>query len=191
MLISLLALVASTILIFVINLLYHRNQPVPNKTSSNNSIKEIFCSKFRKDKNHYLFSIELAIILAIFESLSFYFNIPHAKWLSVTALSILQPNINVAIKGMNRIKGTIIGVIIFIIIYLIVVNYFNSYSIIIGLVLLLISSFCYVDTYLGGEYYVRMIWSSLLALSSAFITFFQTQFIFDRIAFIIIGTIIC
>lgn len=137
LLISLLALVASTILIFVINLLYHRNQPVPNKTSSNNSIKEIFCSKFRKDKNHYLFSIELAIILAIFESLSFYFNIPHAKWLSVTALSILQPNINVAIKGMNRIKGTIIGVIIFIIIYLIVVNYFNSYSFIIGLVLLL------------------------------------------------------
>lgn len=191
--IRLLALVASTIFIIGVNAIIHRKKAIVKKEGPKTPIKEKILSKFKKDEKHYLFSLEMAILITIFESIGILLAIPNFKWLSVTTLSIVQPNTNVAVKGFNRIKGTVIGVTIFIIMDLLVLNNLPDYSLIIAAIMLIISTYMYTGTYIGpkSEYYVRMIWSSLLALSSAYLTFSQSHYVVDRIAFIVLATVIC
>lgn len=215
--IRLLSLIGGSILVILINVLVHKlmnkkvskNQhsnskedvskhPSTKLTSKNLTLKETIYSKFRKDKQHYLFAIELAIIVAISEFITIFFNIPTAKWLSFTAIGILRPNTNLIIKGFKKIKGTIIGVIVFILIDILILSQgtitilgLNISSITIATILTIIFSYLYTMFYLENKYVIRIIFSTLLALSIAFICIPQTNFITDRILFIIIGTVLC
>ena len=209
----LLSLIGASILVIIINVIVHSliNKKEESENQNFNStdylntdsstkliFKEIIFSKFRKDKQHYLFAIELAIIVTISEFIAIYFKIPTAKWLSFTAIGILRPNTNLVTKGFKKIEGTIIGVIGFILIDILIlrqgtIGIFGLNVVAKDIVLLLIVIFSYFYTmyYLKNEYVIRMVFSTLLALSIAFISIPQTNFITTRILFIIIGAILC
>lgn len=208
----LLSLIGASILVIIINVIVHSlinkkeesenqnsNSTNLNTNSSNKlTFKETIFSKFRKDKQHYLFAIELAIIVAISEFIAIYFKIPTAKWLSFTAIGILRPNTNLVRKGFKKIEGTIIGVIGFILIDILILRQgtigifgLNVVAKDIALLLIVIFSYFYTMYYLENKYVIRMVFSTLLALSIAFISIPQTNFITNRILFIIIGAILC
>lgn len=210
--IRLLSLIGASILVIIINVIVHslinkkesENQNLNStdylntNSSTKLTFKETIFSKFKKDKQHYLFAIELAIIVAISEFIAIYFKIPTAKWLSFTAIGILRPNTNLITKGFRKIEGTIIGVIGFILIDILILRQgtlsilgLNVFAKDIALLLIVIFSYFYTMYYLENEYVIRMVFSTLLALSIAFISIPQTNFITDRILFIIIGTILC
>lgn len=208
----LLSLIGASILVIIINVIVHSlinkkeesenqnsNSTNLNTNSSNKlTFKETIFPKFRKDKQHYLFAIELAIIVAISEFIAIYFKIPTAKWLSFTAIGILRPNTNLVRKGFKKIEGTIIGVIGFILIDILILRQgtigifgLNVVAKDIALLLIVIFSYFYTMYYLENKYVIRMVFSTLLALSIAFISIPQTNFITNRILFIIIGAILC
>ncbi|MCQ2964268.1 MAG: FUSC family protein [archaeon] len=209
----LLSLIGASILVIIINIIVHSlinkkeesEDENPNSTSTINTnsstkltFKETIFSKFRKDKQHYLFAIELAIIVALSEFIAIYFKIPTAKWLSFTAIGILRPNTNLVTKGFKKIEGTIIGVIGFILIDILILRQgtigilgLNVVAKDIALLLIVIFSYFYTMYYLENKYVIRMVFSTLLALSIAFISIPQINFITDRIVFIIIGAILC
>ena len=208
----LLSLIGASILVIIINVIVHSlinkkeesenqnsNSTNLNTNSSNKlTFKETIFPKFRKDKQHYLFAIELAIIVAISEFIAIYFKIPTAKWLSFTAIGILRPNTNLVTKGFKKIEGTIIGVIGFILIDILILRQgtigifgLNVVAKDIALLLIVIFSYFYTMYYLENKYVIRMVFSTLLALSIAFISIPQTNFITNRILFIIIGAILC
>ncbi len=208
----LLSLIGASILVIIVNVIAHSliNKKEEDKDQNSNStnlntnsttkltFKETIFSKFRKDKQHYLFAIELAIIVALSEFIAIYFKIPTAKWLSFTAIGILRPNTNLVTKGFKKIEGTIIGVIGFILIDILILRQgtigifgLNVVAKDIALLFIVIFSYFYTMYYLENKYVIRMVFSTLLALSIAFISIPQTNFITNRILFITIGAVLC
>lgn len=184
------------------------NKTLPNKENNENTAintnNSLSPNKLKKEalKNlNYIkieFAIKLAILISIFEFIAIYFNIANAKWLSFTALAVIQPSPEITNKkGKNRITGTIIGTGIFITLYILILSQNNVLEsknyIFITEVLMFLSSYLYIINFikLRNRYDIQMILISLLSLSASSLTIQGPDFIIQRLLYIIIGTLLC
>lgn len=165
-----------------------------NKVPMNFRLKTILKSNFNRHSAKFTFAFRIAILLAIFEFIGIYFNIPNAKWLSFTAIAIVQPyNDSVKSKSRMRIVGTVIGVIVFGILYYTCLGTPNligiNGAIATSIVTVLIG---YIYTLLDFESYdIEVIFLTLQSLLTAIVAIPGTGSIIERFAFVIGSTIIC
>lgn len=128
------------------------------------------------------FSIKVALAVSIPLFFIELFNIPNGKWIIITIYVLLQPlSDDTIIKTKKRIKGTIIAVSVFILIFRIL-----NINIPEPLFLFVIMFFYFY----AKDYYIKVIFTSLLALSVNLSNYSLGILSTTRFTFIIVGSII-
>ncbi|OPF52794.1 hypothetical protein BH721_05915 [Clostridium baratii] len=128
------------------------------------------------------FSVKVALAVSIPLFFIELFNIPNGKWIIITIYVLLQPlSDDTIIKTKKRIKGTIIAVSVFILIFRILnINIPES-------LFLFVLMFFY---FYAKDYYIKVIFTSLLALSVNLSNYSLEILSTTRFTFIIVGSII-
>lgn len=128
------------------------------------------------------FSIKVALAVSIPLFFIELFSIPNGKWIIITIYVLLQPlSDDTIIKTKKRIKGTVIAVSLFILIFGIL-----SINIPETLFLFVVLFFYFY----AKDYYIKVIFTSLLALSVNLSNFSLEFLSTTRFTFIIVGSII-
>lgn len=128
------------------------------------------------------FSVKVALAVSVPLFFIELFNIPNGKWIIVTVYVLLQPfSDDTIIKTKKRIKGTVIAVSLFILIFGILnINIPEP-------LFLFVLLFFY---FYAKDYYIKVIFTSLLALSVNLSNFSLEFLSTTRFTFIIVGSII-
>lgn len=135
-----------------------------------------------KDSLKFTFALRGAIVTSIGVFIVSAFNIEYGKWLVFSLSSIVQPYLEASqAKGKERIIGTIIGLIAFEILFYIVKDQSGR-----TMIILLVG---YISNY-QVKYKDQMICTTISALGAASMTGSIETISINRIAFVLIGTII-
>ncbi|MGL5347634.1 MAG: FUSC family protein [Peptostreptococcaceae bacterium] len=143
-----------------------------------NSLK----NNINKNSLKFTFAMRGALVISLGVFIVSVFNINHGKWLVFSLLSVVQPYLEISkTKGMQRIVGTIIGLIIFEIAFSIVTD--NSARTILILIV------GYLNNY-QINYRNQMVCTTISSLGAAAIGSNIGIIGFERLLFVIIGTLI-
>ena len=162
-------------------------------------IKTIFKENFNKDSVKFTFAFRLAVVVAFWEFIGIYFNIPDARWLACTSLAIILPyKENVISKSKYRIIGTTIGLIIFSILALAFLGNFNLFNYSLGTHLntanttvILIMIISYVYTLVKPERYdIDTIFITLQAVFYSFSMYPANMSMILRFLFVGLGIVV-
>lgn len=151
---------------------------ITNFIDSLNSFK----NNINKKSLKFTFAMRGALVISLGVFIVSIFNINNGKWLVFSLLSVVQPYLESSkIKGRQRIAGTIIGLIIFEIAFSIVTD--NSARTILVLIV------GYLNNY-QTNYRNQMVCTTISSLGAAAIGSNIGIIGFERLVFVIIGTLI-
>lgn len=143
----------------------------------------LFKENFRKDSLKFSFAFRVALLLALWEFIGDYYDIENAKWLAFTTIAVVQPYLEAtAIKSLQRIKGTLVGVAIFAVIaYFLLID--NP-----SLTPAVLMAISYVYSISDPKRYdVMMIFITLMSLMTASMIFPAETSIIERLLYILVG----
>lgn len=190
------------IICYELEYLYDNHESVEKSKSGiprNFRIKTIFWENLNMDSVKFTFAFRLAIIVAIWEFIGVYFNLPDARWLACTSLAIILPyRENVLSKSKNRIIGTVLGLIIFSILALLFLGQFNLFNLLLninlsaqttGIILVMLISYIY--TLVKPERYdIDTLFITLQAVLYSFTMYSANLSMILRFLFVALGIIV-
>lgn len=151
------------------------------KLKINKKVKDAF-NNLDINGERFRFSIKMAVGLALAMLVGRLIGTEKGMWISVTVMSLTQPtHKDVKERIRKRFIGTIIGAIAFVIIFEIIVP--EKYYILITLVL------SYIYTFID-EYFTKIIFITINALTAAMVLFDSRISIALRVGFLCIGIVI-
>ncbi|MBM7835807.1 FUSC family protein [Clostridium sardiniense] len=147
-------------------------------------LKELFCNNHHIHINSLKFNFSFKISVAISLSMFFIdkFNLINGKWMLITIYVLMQPFISETIvKTKKRIKGTIIGICLFVLIFGVLHTNIPSS---------LFLFFIFFVYFYATDYYVKVIFTCMLALSMNLTGDSLETLSTLRFSFIILGSLI-
>lgn len=190
------------IICYELEYLYENHETIEKSKSNiprNFRIKTIFWENLNRDSVKFTFAFRLAIIVAFWEFIGVYFNLPDARWLACTSLAIILPYTeNVLSKSKNRIVGTILGLIIFAILALLFLGQFNLFNLLLntnlsaqttGIILVMLLSYIY--TLVKPERYdIDTLFITLQAVLYSFTMYSANLSMILRFLYVALGIIV-
>ncbi|MGL5314535.1 MAG: FUSC family protein [Peptostreptococcaceae bacterium] len=150
---------------------------------------KIFKFNFKKNQFNidykslrFVYSIRLGLAISIPMFIVQYYNIPYGRWIVITIYVLMkQYQEDTISKVKGRFKGTLLGIILFLVIFSLI-----KYSLI-KIIVLFIAFFFY---FYFKEYYKKVIFMTIISLSSAALVIPVNVLSINRFMFIIIGILI-
>ncbi|WP_040327262.1 FUSC family protein [Clostridium ihumii] len=139
-------------------------------------------NNINRDSLKFTFAFRGALITSLGVFIVSLFNLQYGKWLVFSLISIVQPYFEASkTKGKDRIIGTVIGLLIFEILFSLVPSMAGR-----TFIILLVG---YISNYLT-EYRYQMICTTVSALGAAAMIDTVNYVFFNRMIFVIVGTLI-